>query len=313
MKLSQGALKGMLLGSLLQACSSASPSPYSSSSSNRADVASSTASVRSSDVELEVENQDVTLEGQDEEAAPVAAITLPPVPPPPAVLPPAPPPFYPADCQAIKNAKPDAVSGVYKIYLNAALATRQAIDATCDMTTDGGGWTLMLNYNHLAATNPALVITTDKLPMMGSSDLGVDESLKPTVWGHAGNELLSKFTRAKELRFYCKSSENTRVMHFKTAEAGCLSAAKTGTGTCANIRGSFTALTGHTALLPGNLDRADINQLNSVLTSNTFGKQDAVASDPMWNIHGDGNLTSWECDFGSDNANFNTLHRIWFR
>src|SRR6478735_8715652 len=32
-----------------------------------------------------------------------------------------PPPFYPASCAEIKKAKPDAVSGVFKIYLNAAL------------------------------------------------------------------------------------------------------------------------------------------------------------------------------------------------
>lgn len=228
----------------------------------------------------------------------------------PTPIPPA--PFFPDSCAAIKKAKPDALSGPYKIYLNANLETRTAIDASCDMQTDGGGWTLLLSYNHKGGTTPTLSVRTQNLPVLGSDILGDDESAKPLFWGHAGNALFAKFTAAKELRFYCRSSQNTRVLHFKTTDAGCLTAAKTGQGNCLAVRTGFTALTGHTATLPASIDRADSNRLDFVLTFNTFGRLVDAVPDVMWSLAGDGG-NSWECDFGSDSNAFDTIHRIWFR
>jgi len=101
--------------------------------------------------------------------------------------------FYPANCLAIKQAKPDSFSGVYKIYPDAQLETRTAIDASCDMITDGGGWTLILNYNHESGTTPPRAMRSYNVPVAGSDILDDDDSAKAQFWDHAGNALLGKF------------------------------------------------------------------------------------------------------------------------
>jgi hypothetical protein len=220
------------------------------------------------------------------------------------------PPFYPASCAEIKKAKPDAVSGIFKIYLNAAQETRVAIDASCDMTEDGGGWTLLLNYSHKANTNPPLNVRASDLPVLGGDTLGTDESAMLKNWGHAGNAMLRNFA-VKELRFYCRSSQNPRVIHFKSQDANCITAALQGTGSCENVRTGFVKLTGHTGILPATSDRSRTNEGDFALTRDSFS-QDQAGFDITWSISANNN-NAWECDFGSNDFVDDTIHRVWFR
>jgi hypothetical protein len=221
--------------------------------------------------------------------------------------------FYPESCLALKTADPSLPSGIYNIYPRQGVVRGRATLASCDMETDGGGWTLVLNYNHKEATNPELKVRIDNLPLLGSDVLGTDESLEPEHWGHAGNEMLRSLAGFRELLFFCRSSENTRVLHFKTADAACLSAVQLGRGTCANIRNEFVPMSDHSAILPAALDRAESDRLDETLTYNTFGKTEVETPARMWSIRAEPSQQAWECDYGTNNAMFHTLHRVWIR
>lgn len=220
--------------------------------------------------------------------------------------------FYPKDCLALKKADPNLPSAVYGIYPFGPDASK-AVAASCDMETDGGGWTLILNYNHRAATNPELDVRLESLPLLGSDSLGRDESLEPEFWGHAGNELLRSLTGFRELRFQCRSSENTRVLHFKTADADCIAAVQLGRGSCANIRNDFVPMSDHSAILPFAMDRAEVDRFDATLTYNSFGKTEVDAPARMWSVRAEPSQQAWECDFGTNDFMFHTLHRVWIR
>jgi VCBS repeat-containing protein len=208
-------------------------------------------------------------------------------------------------CADILVANPGASDGVYTVPVEIA-DPPTIMDIACDMSTDGGGWTLVLNYLHRGGTNPALTVKPDSLPLMGSSMLGDDESGNNSLWGHASNALLNAFDFS-EVRFFGESSSHNRVIHFKTAHTGTVDYLKSGIGTMDGFVANANVLVGHTASLPASTNSFGSDHGDFAMTESPFFE----TNNAFWNIKGSGQR--WEVDDNSGGFANDTLHRIWIR
>ncbi len=211
------------------------------------------------------------------------------------------------NCSEIHFVNPSAPSGVYVIDPDGT-GPLPSMDCQCDMTTDGGGWTLVLNYNHLENTDPALTVFTVSLPLQGLTTLGNDESTS-IYWGHADTALM-RALYFDEVRFYGISAGHDRVMNFTTTHTGTVSYFKTGIGSTEGISSNFTPLATHTTFLPAAINMSITDRGNYAMTDYPLWK----GSTYHWYLGGTDPACKrrWEVDDYPCNTP-STFHQVWVR
>ncbi len=113
---------------------------------------------------------------------------------------------YYASCKEVKQNKPQAVDGVYKMILS---GTVESMDLYCDMNTAGGGWTLVYSHGYTDYENfQSSSNAVTPIPSWANGDFttNVEVSTVPplnemekgalafNLWNNIGSEFMVKST-----------------------------------------------------------------------------------------------------------------------
>ena len=163
---------------------------------------------------------------------------------------------------------------------------------------DSDGWILLLAYEHKAGENNALVSkTAPSSPTEGYSHIWLEDL------GLAASDVDS-------VKFYCKTSAHSRVMHFSSSTDFVKNAIVTGayTGNVVSYWNSGTTkFDDHTANLPDSTD--EIWVASDLMNFPFYGGGNHWAiKTAYWSRSG------FFCDDGGPtHADMDTLHQIWFK
>lgn len=198
------------------------------------------------------------------------------------------------------------INGDYDLKVGA-----RELEATCDMKSEGGGWTLVANYLHRGSPKvpPELKVMTDRLPIQNKTNLGDDEFGTP-AWGHAGTLMLAALP-FREVRFSCQTSAHTRKVDFAVFGPSCLNYFRTGQGSCLGtpqlqdeLRKNTRAIPGHNGHLPLTADKGHANSGDNSLIDYPF----FIDWRDNWSLGG-----RWECDDSQSVDKNDTRHQVWVR
>lgn len=131
-----------------------------------------------------------------------------------------------ATCKEIKDKGLTAVDGIYYVDIDQAGTTYAPMKAQCDMTTDGGGWTLVKNYVHGAGTTTALNDNRTTLPIITSIvATAAGEASNTSSWGG----MPQSFITSMVTNGYLVEGWNTtaKQIAYKFTAAGAFSSALT--------------------------------------------------------------------------------------